>query len=230
MLAIFWLAFELQTKKCVAEGLNIDIGPKSEWETNANYKCLKEFCKDKDYKKSAPIIDNSIVHTNLVWSYENQTRTSEILKRIEVHKMLLTMDTWLVTVWKDHHLRAKNDSQIKLLPLDENVIKEIWTPILKLKGTMRKNINMRCKQYPKTFFLSRIHQHIDFCLPSEGHKQLLLLLLLLKASTYANLKFGIPYTCLVLLDTFKNILQFFDNSKILSLRSNFQIFSNFLKI
>ena len=33
-------------------------------------------------------------------------------------------------------------------------------------------------------------------------------------SAYANLNFGIPYTFLVLLDTFENVLQFFDNSKI----------------
>ena len=53
----------------------------------------------------------------------------------------------------------------------------------------------------------------NFCLPPEGHEQLLLLLLLLlltfsffKASAYANLNFGIPYTFLVLLDTFENIL------------------------
>ena len=63
--------------------------------------------------------------------------------------------------------------------------------------------------------------------------QLILLLLLLltfsflKASAYANLNFKKPYTFLVLLDTFQNILQFFDNSKIfLSFWSNFQTFSN----
>ena len=54
-----------------------------------------------------------------------------------------------------------------------------------------------------------------FCLPPEGHKQLILLLLLLlltftffKASAYSNLNFGIPYMFLVLLDTFENFLQF----------------------
>ena len=66
-------------------------------------------------------------------------------------------------------------------------------------------------------------------------KPLLLLLLLLQtfsffqASAYANLNSGIPYTFLVLLDTYENILlQFFDNSKMfLSFRSIFQKFSNF---
>ena len=56
-----------------------------------------------------------------------------------------------------------------------------------------------------------------FCLPPEGHKQLLLLLLhtfrFFKASAYANLNFEISYTIWVLWDTFENILQFFDNSK-----------------
>ena len=46
----------------------------------------------------------------------------------------------------------------------------------------------------------------------EGHKQLLLLqtFSFLKASAYANLIFKIPHF-FVLLDTFENILQFFDN-------------------
>ena len=35
-----------------------------------------------------------------------------------------------------------------------------------------------------------------------------------KASAYANLNFGIPYTFLALLDTFESFLQFCDNPKI----------------
>ena len=73
---------------------------------------------------------------------------------------------------------------------------------------------------------------IHFCLPLECHKQLFLLLTFsfFKASAYGNLNFGIPYTFLVLLDTFYNILQFFDNSKIfLSFRSVFQKHLNFQK-
>ena len=46
-----------------------------------------------------------------------------------------------------------------------------------------------------------------------------------------NLNFGVPYTFLVLLDTFENIRQFFDNSKIfLSFRSKFQKNQTFEKI
>ena len=46
-----------------------------------------------------------------------------------------------------------------------------------------------------------------------------------------TLNFGIPHTFLVLLNTFENFLQFFDNSKIsLSFESKLQFFQKFRKI
>ena len=86
---------------------------------------------------------------------------------------------------------------------------------------------------PNIFWLNGLHdirwgrrylvedeRNFAFCLPPEGHKQLVLILFFLqtcsifKASAYANLNFDVQYTFLVPLDTFENIVQYFDNSKI----------------
>ena len=125
---------------------NIENESKSEWKPEGNYICFKTFCKHKDYKKSAPIIDNSLVYTNIVSSSGNQTYSSKVLRRIDVHKMSLKQGTWLVSVWSDHHLKTRNNTKLELQQLNENVIKKIWAPVVKLKSSRPDNIDINCNE------------------------------------------------------------------------------------
>ena len=78
-------------KDFIVEGFPGSNGNKwrGKWKSEGNYKCFRKFCLHKDYKKAAPIIDDSLVYANTVLSYGNQTYTSKVLKGIDVHKMSL---------------------------------------------------------------------------------------------------------------------------------------------
>ena len=132
-----------------------------------DYDCHGEICIPKGYNPLDPPINGERDNpfgpgkTAMTWVYFNFLDESDLVKRVDDHKMMITFQAEALMVWDDPRLKIKGKIP-GIVPLHDQLRNKIWTPKITIDQPHFRPSS--AYKHPATYrkiLCNLVHYHFD---------------------------------------------------------------------